>query len=596
MKLFYPAKIYGSIYDIDYIKLYKDGIRGLVFDIDNTLTMHGKEACPENIRFFEDLRKIGFSTCLLSNNKENRVKPFADAVKSSYICSAKKPRRLSYLRAAMINNCTIKENAFIGDQIFTDILGANLCGMESYLVKPVNPKEEIQIVIKRYFEKIILYFYKKKYKALNLALFGKPVLHSLSPLLHGIIAEFFGHKIEYKLIETDNVNDCINNLKGFDLSGANVTMPIKREFINKLTAYDNSAVETGSVNTLVKYKSGYKGFNTDISGILYSLKKDGIKIRNKNVIIIGAGGAARAVFKVCCDEGASSITIFNRNIRNAEKMVSEIKSGIKDIFVYPLCEEIFGKEKINEVLPYNDYIAFQCTSIGMGNSSEVPVESESFYEKIYFGTDLIYKPYVTGFMKRLYERNKLCKNGYDMLIYQGIASYELWSKKRIKPETREVLAECIRKKIINKPKILVINGPNLNFLGIRNKEIYGDISYNELCNMLYDKYSSKVKIECFQSNSEGEIISKLHSEIENNIVGLVLNLGAYTHYSYAIKDAVDIYKYVHKCRILEVHLSNIYEREDFRHTNVLKDLVDSSYIGLGIEGYFKAIDEILIYL
>lgn len=153
-----------NIYDIDYRELYKRGFRGILFDIDNTLTTHGTVADEGNIEFFEKLRNMGFKTCLMSNNKEERVMPFAKAVGSPYIFKANKPSKSGYLSALKLLNLKEEETVFIGDQIFTDILGANNAGIYSILLDPISPREEIQIVIKRFFEKIVLFFYNRRAK------------------------------------------------------------------------------------------------------------------------------------------------------------------------------------------------------------------------------------------------------------------------------------------------------------------------------------------------------------------------------------------------------------------------------------------------
>ena len=137
--------------------------------------------------------------------------------------------------------------------------------------------------------------------------------------------------------------------------------------------------------------------------------------------------------------------------------------------------------------------------------------------------------------------------------------------------------------------ILVINGPNLNMLGIRDKEIYGSRTYNDLVEMI-EEYAlvKNVSVKCVQSNYEGEIIDFIHKSI-NKYDAIIINAGAYTHYSIAIKDAlncVDIPK-------VEVHISNIYEREDFRKVNYIKDECVASIIGKSLEGYLEAIDKLI---
>lgn len=163
-KKFYPVLYVDSSYEIDYEGLYKKGIRGLIYDVDNTLVPHGAPATAEAVALFDRLRNIGFDTCIISNNKEPRVKPFADMVRSKYIFKAGKPKRENYIKAMELMGTDRNSTYFIGDQIFTDVYGANRTGIPSILVKPINKKEEIQIVLKRKLEKIVLFFYKRKIK------------------------------------------------------------------------------------------------------------------------------------------------------------------------------------------------------------------------------------------------------------------------------------------------------------------------------------------------------------------------------------------------------------------------------------------------
>lgn len=161
---FYPDIYLDSAYSVDYEVLYNSGIRGIIYDVDNTLVPHGAPATSEAVELFKRLKRIGFDTCIISNNKEERVKPFADLVGSKYIFKAKKPKRENYIRAMEIMNTDRESTYFIGDQIFTDVYGANRTGIPSILVKPINKKEEIQIVLKRRLEWIVLFFYKRKLK------------------------------------------------------------------------------------------------------------------------------------------------------------------------------------------------------------------------------------------------------------------------------------------------------------------------------------------------------------------------------------------------------------------------------------------------
>lgn len=162
LERFYPDYDVDSAYDIDYEKLYGQGYRGVIFDVDNTLVPHGAPADERAIALFARLRSIGYQAVLLSNNKEPRVKSFNDQVKAKYIYKAGKPGRGGYEKAMEMMGTDKETTIFVGDQLFTDVWGAKRIGIRSYLVKPINPKEEIQIVLKRYLEKVVLHFYKKR--------------------------------------------------------------------------------------------------------------------------------------------------------------------------------------------------------------------------------------------------------------------------------------------------------------------------------------------------------------------------------------------------------------------------------------------------
>lgn len=139
-------------------------------------------------------------------------------------------------------------------------------------------------------------------------------------------------------------------------------------------------------------------------------------------------------------------------------------------------------------------------------------------------------------------------------------------------------------------KLLVINGPNINFLGIREKSVYGTQNYDDLLNMIADKgQQAGCTIEVFQSNHEGAIIDRIQDAYFDGTEGIVINPGAYTHYSYAIRDALASIT-VPK---VEIHISNIMEREDFRKVSVTAPVCDKQIYGEGLNGYLMAIDYIL---
>ncbi len=139
-------------------------------------------------------------------------------------------------------------------------------------------------------------------------------------------------------------------------------------------------------------------------------------------------------------------------------------------------------------------------------------------------------------------------------------------------------------------KLLVINGPNLNFLGIREKKVYGSEDYNYLLRLIENKgKETGTEIEVYQSNHEGAIIDRIQEAYFDGTAGIVINPGAYTHYSYAIRDALASIT-VPK---IEIHISDITKREAFRQNSVTREVCDAQIYGKGLPGYLEAIDQCL---
>lgn len=161
---FFPEEYLASTYEIPFEKLYQEGYRGVIFDIDNTLVPHGAPADERAKALFARLKALGFECCLLSNNQRPRVDLFNRDVNVHAIYNAHKPSVQNYQKAMELMGTDLKNTLFVGDQLFTDVWGAKRTGIRNILVKPIHPKEEIQIVLKRMLEKIVLYFYRRSLK------------------------------------------------------------------------------------------------------------------------------------------------------------------------------------------------------------------------------------------------------------------------------------------------------------------------------------------------------------------------------------------------------------------------------------------------
>ncbi len=162
MNNLYPDRYFDKKEDIPFQKYYDRGYRGIIFDIDNTLVPHDAPPDDKAVALIHELKQMGFQICLLSNNGEQRVSSFNEPLQVEFIYKANKPFRYGYERAMQVLNTNVKNTLFVGDQIFTDVWGAKRMGIFSILLDPINPKEEIQIILKRIPEKYIKWNYRRK--------------------------------------------------------------------------------------------------------------------------------------------------------------------------------------------------------------------------------------------------------------------------------------------------------------------------------------------------------------------------------------------------------------------------------------------------
>ena len=160
----YPRECADSAYDIDYEGLYGSGYRGIIYDIDNTLVPDNAPADDRSRDLIRRLKAMGFACLVLSNNDLDRVKSFADDVGAQYIYKAGKPSRTGYMEAMRMLGTDRKTTIFVGDQLFTDICGANRSGLRNILVRPIDKRERTHIIFKRMLEKVVMIFYRMSLK------------------------------------------------------------------------------------------------------------------------------------------------------------------------------------------------------------------------------------------------------------------------------------------------------------------------------------------------------------------------------------------------------------------------------------------------
>ena len=254
--------------------------------------------------------------------------------------------------------------------------------------------------------------------AKSFAVIGDPIDHSLSPNIHSaafrelnLDSSYIGYRIPKGELESG-----IEGLKKIKITGFNVTIPHKIEMMKYLDKMDESCSVIGAVNTVVNNEGVLKGFNTDMDGFLEPLKKRDIQIKGKKILLIGAGGAARAIIAGMAKEKAERVDIANRTIENAIKL-SEFatKIGLK-----ANTKKIIETDENIE----NYDMIINSTSIGLKNESS-PIS----FEKISQGTiiyDIVYAPMNTDFIKKAKDKKLEVIYGYEMLLGQAIRAFEIW--------------------------------------------------------------------------------------------------------------------------------------------------------------------------
>lgn len=267
-------------------------------------------------------------------------------------------------------------------------------------------------------------------------LIGNPVEHTLSPMIHNTLAKLTGHNLVYVPlpVEPDKLPQAVAGAEALQLLGLNVTVPYKSEVIGNLQEIDELAQNIGAVNTLVRTKGGYKGYNTDMEGLYRAMTGEGIRIAGEKIILLGAGGAARAVAYLCAVKGAAQVYMLNRTYDKAALVAREVNHIAGREVIVPMAAQDYDR------IPDGRYLAIQGTSVGLApHTEEVVIDAPDFYEKIHTGFDLIYNPWDTKFMRLVRAHGGEAYNGLKMLLYQGIIAYELWNDIQVSEEDAQII-------------------------------------------------------------------------------------------------------------------------------------------------------------
>lgn len=275
-------------------------------------------------------------------------------------------------------------------------------------------------------------------------LIGNPVEHTLSPVIHNTVAEEMHDNLVYVPfhVEQGNLQKAIAGAYSLNVLGLNVTVPYKQAVIPCLDCVEGLAEKIGAVNTLVRTENGFRGYNTDMMGLYRAMEEAGIAFEAEDMILLGAGGAARAAAFLCAEKGAKRVYLLNRSYEKAAVLAEEVNRAYERDCILPMALSEYEK------LPEEKMTAIQGTSAGLyPNTEDAVILDPAFYQHISKAYDLIYKPEETRFMKLVKEAGGEAYCGIRMLLYQGIIAYELFLDTKVPENVIRKVSALLQEKV-----------------------------------------------------------------------------------------------------------------------------------------------------
>ena len=267
-------------------------------------------------------------------------------------------------------------------------------------------------------------------KTILTGLFASPSSHSVSPIIHNNAFEKLGLNYVYLSFEVnkDNLKDAVQSIKTLNMRGVNLSMPNKKEVIQYLDEISETAKLSQSVNTIVNDNGILKGYSTDGKGFFKSLEEEKIFMKDKNITILGTGGASIAIISQAVFEEIKNIFVFKRdkNWKEQKKILDNIASKTNcNIELNSLEDKNILKRKIEE-----SDLLINATSVGMKENISL-IEDKSFFRKDLIVSDIIYNPSKTKLLQIAEKEGCKIINGIGMLLYQGALSFELWTNEKM---------------------------------------------------------------------------------------------------------------------------------------------------------------------
>ncbi|MBM4762367.1 shikimate dehydrogenase [Bacillus sp. B15-48] len=249
---------------------------------------------------------------------------------------------------------------------------------------------------------------------------GDPIAHSMSPIMHNDLFGYYDIDASYLPfhVHPTNLEEAIKGFKAIGAGGFNVTVPHKTAIIPHLDVIDPLASAIGAVNTVVNEEGLLTGYNTDGRGFVRAFTDRCISLTGKNVLIIGAGGAAKAIYFSMAEAGVKNIDICNRTLVKAEELVEACP--------YSVQSNLFEVEKAQKRIEEYDLV-IQTTSIGMAPQFEETPLVFTNLKNDCIVTDIIYNPLKTRFLRNAEAMGASIFNGLDMFVYQGALAFEMWT-------------------------------------------------------------------------------------------------------------------------------------------------------------------------
>lgn len=275
-------------------------------------------------------------------------------------------------------------------------------------------------------------------------LMANPVEHTLSPLLHNTLAEKMNINMAYVPLkpEKEGLAAAVKGAYALNLLGLNVSVPYKQQVMESLLEIEPMAKAIGAVNTLVRIEGGYKGYNTDIMGLKRAMELEKISIKDRPVVILGAGGVSKAVAHLCVREGASQVFLLNRTLCRAQELAEQVNEYYHTQMAVAMEMAAYGR------LPKDRYLVIQTTNVGMyPKTEEAVIEDKSFYEMVEVAYDIVYTPFHTRFMQLAADSGAKTFNGLRMLAYQGVCAFEMWNQVTVPEEISEYVYEQLKKEL-----------------------------------------------------------------------------------------------------------------------------------------------------